>query len=78
MCHGVLLLQVRSIILDSMADEGWWRLAFLAVTLVWVLWLTFLRNCVVGNLRLMLGPVAQVKPCPCTVPATTPSLLSVS
>lgn len=55
-----MCVQVRAIILDSIADDGWWRLAFLVVTCIWVLWLLFLMNCVVGNLRLMLGPVAQV------------------
>ncbi|KAL3134748.1 hypothetical protein ABBQ32_007743 [Trebouxia sp. C0010 RCD-2024] len=60
-CLAIVMMEVRAIILDSIADDGWWRLAFLVVTCIWVLWLLFLMNCVVGNLRLMLGPVAQAQ-----------------
>lgn len=53
--------QVREIILDAIGDGGWYRLAFLIVAAVWLLWLMFLLNFLVGNLRMLFGPVAQVR-----------------
>lgn len=41
-----------------MAGGTGWR--FLIVAAVWLLWLTFLLNFLVGNLRMLFGPVAQV------------------